>query len=97
MKKIILLVLSIIAFQGCKEEKKDPTERLERNINFNLLLNNYAEEGLKLYPLNATSQGDARYNDILTNNLKNILVELHIYYLKLMNISIKVIININLN
>ncbi|WP_047419787.1 DUF885 family protein [Cellulophaga sp. Hel_I_12] len=71
MKKIILLVLSIIAFQGCKEEKKDPTEGLERNINFDLLLNNYAEEGLKLYPLNATSQGDARYNDILPNNLSD--------------------------
>jgi len=69
MKKIILLVLSIIAFQGCKDEKKDPTEGVERNISFDLMLEKYAEENLKLYPLNATSQGDARYNDLLPNSL----------------------------
>tara|TARA_R110002012_G_scaffold321191_4_gene548028 strand:+ start:15240 stop:17018 length:1779 start_codon:yes stop_codon:yes gene_type:complete len=71
MKKIILLVVSIIAFQGCKEDKKATTEAVERNINFDLMLEKYAEEGLQLYPLNATAQGDARYNDKLPNSLSD--------------------------
>jgi len=31
------------------------------------LFNNYSEENLKLFPLNATGQGDNRYNDLLQN------------------------------
>jgi uncharacterized protein (DUF885 family) len=39
------------------------------NIGFLTMLNQYSEDGLKLNPLLATSQGDSRYNDTLPNFL----------------------------
>jgi uncharacterized protein (DUF885 family) len=71
MKKIILLILSIITFQSCKENKKEQAKEITSNVDFDVLLEKYAEESLKLYPLNATSQGDERYNDKLPNNLSD--------------------------
>ncbi|MGB3144496.1 MAG: DUF885 domain-containing protein, partial [Maribacter sp.] len=41
------------------------------NIGFSSLVRNYYEEGLQLNPLNATMQGDARYNDTLPNYLSD--------------------------
>ena len=71
MKKIILLILSIITIQSCKENKKEQTKEITSNVDFEILLEKYAEESLKLYPLNATSQGDERYNDKLPNSLSS--------------------------
>ncbi|MBU2998064.1 DUF885 domain-containing protein [Cellulophaga baltica] len=69
MKKILITALCIIGFYSCKEEVKKEETITVQNTEFDSLLDNYFEEGLKLYPLNATFQGDARYNDILPNNL----------------------------
>ena len=41
---------------------------------------NYYEEYLKLYPLEATSQGDERYNDLLPNNLSQDFIKKEIAF-----------------
>jgi len=40
-----------------------------QQVSFSSLLKNYYEQSLKLYPLQATQNGDNRYNDLLPNNL----------------------------
>lgn len=71
MKKILLISFCLIGLYSCKEEaKKEPAVTMH-NTEFDSLLENYFEESLKLYPLNATSQGDVRYNDILPNFLSD--------------------------
>ncbi|QXP55781.1 DUF885 domain-containing protein [Cellulophaga sp. HaHa_2_95] len=71
MKKILLISFCLISLYSCKEEaKKEPAVAMH-NTEFDSLLENYFEESLKLYPLNATSQGDVRYNDILPNFLSD--------------------------
>lgn len=68
MKKILFIGLCLITFYSCKEEPKKEVVVTE-SMAFDSILNNYYEESLKLYPLNATAQGDERYNAILPNNL----------------------------
>jgi uncharacterized protein (DUF885 family) len=69
MKKIAILALCLIGLNSCKEDAKKEEILVTENKAFDSLLNDYYEESLKLYPLNATSQGDARFNDILPNSL----------------------------
>ncbi|AIZ41764.1 DUF885 domain-containing protein [Cellulophaga baltica] len=71
MKKILLISLCLIGLYSCKEEAKKEPAIAMHNTEFDSLLENYFEESLKLYPLNATSQGDVRYNDILPNFLSD--------------------------
>jgi uncharacterized protein (DUF885 family) len=55
----------------------------KKNVLFNQLLNEYYEEGLTLKPLEATSIGDNRFNDILLNDISvPYLKSLHNYYVK---------------
>ncbi|SDK93631.1 Uncharacterized conserved protein, DUF885 familyt [Pedobacter sp. ok626] len=65
MKKIIYFLIGIAAFAACKQ--KDAGNGQE-NKNFSKLCDQYYEEGLKLFPLNATYAGDDRYNDLLPND-----------------------------
>lgn len=65
MKKAIYFLLGIAAFAACKQ--KDAGNGQE-NENFSKLCDQYYEEGLKLFPLNATYAGDDRYNDLLPND-----------------------------
>ena len=51
-------------FLSCNSKKDNSKE-------INKLFENYYQETLKLYPLNATSQGDDRYNNFLPNDLTN--------------------------
>ncbi|WP_394750424.1 DUF885 domain-containing protein [Spongiimicrobium salis] len=71
MKKPLSLLLLLCLF-ACKESAKD-AEKVGSvtadNASFGMLLDNYYEESLKLYPMNATAQGDDRYNDLLPNPL----------------------------
>ncbi|WP_282133425.1 DUF885 domain-containing protein [Cellulophaga baltica] len=71
MKKILLISLCLIGLYSCKEDAKKEPAIAMHNTEFDSLLENYFEESLKLYPLNATSQGDVRYNDILPNFLSD--------------------------
>lgn len=65
MKKLILLICFIsFSLQSCKQEstKKENTE-------LKTFLENYYQERLKLFPMEATMAGDNRYNNLLPNNL----------------------------
>jgi uncharacterized protein (DUF885 family) len=63
MKKILPLLLIAIAI-ACNPKKEET-----KTISLDSLMRNYHEDYLKLYPFTATSAGDARYNDVLPNNI----------------------------
>ena len=62
MKKTIILLSVFMAMFSCQTNNK-------QSLEINQVFENYYQESLKLYPLNATSQGDKRYNDFLPNDL----------------------------
>ncbi|PTT00251.1 DUF885 domain-containing protein [Pedobacter sp. HMWF019] len=66
MKRIMYVLLCAGAFAACKQQNKNGNG--EENKNFSKLCDQYYEEGLKLFPLNATYAGDDRYNDLLPND-----------------------------
>lgn len=67
MKNLTLLLLAIL-LTFCTQQSQQG-EQPTANEAFAEMLDNYAEDGLKLFPINATFQGDNRYNDILRNDL----------------------------
>jgi len=63
MKKLkFFLILFSFIFLSCKSESNI-------SLKINKVFENYYQENLKLYPLNATRQGNMLYNDFLPNNL----------------------------
>jgi uncharacterized protein (DUF885 family) len=64
MNKIITLLVSILVFFSCNFNNEKSPEIAQ-------VFENYYQESLKLYPLQATSQGDLRYNDFLPNDLSD--------------------------
>lgn len=68
---IKILVISVAIFLvlaiSCSPEKKTESS-LEQSEDISLVFENYWEERSKLFPLEATEQGDNRYNDILVND-----------------------------
>ncbi len=67
IKKIVLLAC-VIVFAACKNETTQE-EPVSMSAEFNTLLDNYYEDGLKLNPVQATFAGDNRYNDQFPNPL----------------------------
>jgi uncharacterized protein (DUF885 family) len=66
MRKTILFVLfNLLIIVSCQKKENN----LEKKTDFNALVDRYYEERLKLFPLDATSNGDNRYNDILPNDI----------------------------
>ena len=82
--QIVAMLLAVILFVSCKNESKEKeNSKTDNNVsaNFNKMLDNYYEEGLKLNPLNATFSGDTRYNDSFPNFLSDEYVsELKSYF-----------------
>ncbi len=71
-KLIFTLLITSALFTACKNqsnEKVNSKTDKDMSANFNKVLENYYEEGLKLNPLNATFLGDDRYNDTFPNLL----------------------------
>ena len=64
MNKTTTLLMSILVFFSCNLNNEKPLEIAQ-------VFENYYQESLKLYPLQATSQGDLRYNDFLPNDLSD--------------------------
>jgi uncharacterized protein (DUF885 family) len=62
MKKTIIILSVVMTMFSCQTNNK-------QSLEINQVFENYYQESLKLYPLNATSQGDKRYNDFLPNDL----------------------------
>lgn len=65
MKRSIYVLLCASGLAACNSQNK--IGAATENKNFNRLCDQYYEEGLKLFPLNATYAGDNRYNDLLPN------------------------------
>lgn len=62
MKHCILLTILCVIFFSCNQNDKSG---LSNNQDLALVFENYYNEGLQLFPLNATQIGDSRYNDKL--------------------------------
>lgn len=68
MKQLLLASLLSATLLGCQSNQSD-SGRTEGNSAFATVLDDYYEQRLKLFPLEATSQGDNRYNDQLPNDI----------------------------
>lgn len=72
--QVLTILLAVILFAACKNESKEKENIKTENTvstDFNKMLNNYYQEGLKLNPMNATFSGDTRYNDSFPNFLSD--------------------------
>lgn len=72
MKKFAFVICIAILCSSCKKDKETPVNDSDMEndeTSFNSVLENYYQETLKMYPMNATSAGDNRYNDQFTNVL----------------------------
>ena len=68
--KIFALVCFTILFVSCKNDvNKNNVEENSISVAFNMMLDEYYEEGLKLNPIKATFAGDNRYNNSFPNTL----------------------------
>jgi uncharacterized protein (DUF885 family) len=65
MKKIIIIVFACLAFGACNTVNK-PNDNIAANEQLNTLFNNYWEQRMQFFPLEATAKGDIRYNDKMT-------------------------------
>lgn len=70
MRKLLLfLCVFTTCLQSCKQEKEDASKKEDNDLK--TLLENYHQERLKLFPLEATSAGDNRYNNLLPNDISD--------------------------
>jgi uncharacterized protein (DUF885 family) len=67
MRKLCLLLCLAAMFTACKQTKTGSSTKAP-NKDLAKLFDTYYEDRLKLYPLEATSIGDNRYNDLLPND-----------------------------
>jgi uncharacterized protein (DUF885 family) len=79
MKNFFTCIISLLLLSGCTNQA------IKSNKSMGLLLDNYYEQRLQLFPLEATSNGDNRYNDKLyidfTNSYRDTLKNFYSYYL----------------
>ena len=89
MKNFLIALISLIVIFSCQSEKKATkaeTKVAKVNSDFDQVLEDYYQEGLKLNPLIATSQGDNRYNDYMPDFLsKDYQDQLKNYYVNYKN------------
>ena len=77
-KKTSALAVCILFLNSCSPTKNEYTGK---ETNLDSLLMHYQEERMKLFPLDATSAGDNRYNNLLPNNLTHSYrTQLHDFY-----------------
>lgn len=70
MRKLLLFLCVFTAcLQSCKQEKEVASKKEDKDLK--TLLENYHQERLKLFPLEATSAGDNRYNNLLPNDISD--------------------------
>lgn len=84
MKKVLIIVAVTCFLFSCNNSSK-PQEKKE-SLNLSTLLNNYWEERMQLFPMEATSSGDYRYNDKMTITISaNFRDSLRRFYQKYLN------------
>ncbi|SNR76604.1 Uncharacterized conserved protein, DUF885 familyt [Maribacter sedimenticola] len=93
MKKILIVLVFLLGLISQAQEIPNAdirTNPTTHNVGFITLLVHYYDDGLKLNPLNATFQGDSRYNDTLPNFLSDAYKkELKDYYTSYLKMSKK--------
>ncbi|MGV4414718.1 DUF885 domain-containing protein [Chryseobacterium sp. T1] len=76
--KVFLLFILTISLFSCKKEdapvNKNAKEVVSQSVDIDSLAHNYYEQYLRFYPLEATSQGDTRYNDQLPINISKAFI-----------------------
>lgn len=73
MKKILIAVIIVtIGFQSCKTAEKDVTK--EDNKALNAILENYYQDKMKYFPIDATFAGENKYNNLLPNYLDDAVI-----------------------
>ena len=65
MKKILLIVLTAISISACKQNS---VKSNSENNKIEVVFDQYWEDRMRLFPLEATGIGDNRYNDLLPND-----------------------------
>ena len=68
MKQLFLIPLLMAVVLGCNTDKREQSTTTS-NAGFASILDDYYEQRLKLFPIEATTQGDNRYNDQLPNDI----------------------------
>lgn len=66
---VVLLIYMLFAFVSCKKEKTIKTEEKQSSAVLDSLAAKYYDQYLQFYPLEATAQGEYKYNDLLTNTI----------------------------
>jgi len=61
--RLVFFVLSVCLLLACNTNDKATPDAVKPNEDLSKLFNNYSEERMKLFPLEATQNGDNRYND----------------------------------
>lgn len=91
--KIILLSIITYFLFSCKKEDSPMMKATVGSSASDLdsIAANYYEEYLKLYPLEATSQGDDRYNDLLPDNLSHDFIQKEIAFYNSVQNQLKLI------
>lgn len=69
MKISILVSLIMASLISCQSKKSEQATTTTTNTGFATVLDDYYEQRLKLFPIEATQQGDNRYNDQLPNDI----------------------------
>lgn len=68
MRKLLLLLTFLcVGLQSCKKENAENVAKDDSKLK--AVLENYYQERLKLFPMEATMAGDERYNNLLPNSL----------------------------
>ena len=84
MKKLVFITLVLLTIISCNQQTST-TIKVD-NTALNKMFDNYYEDRMKLYPMEATQNGDNRYNDQLpiyiTESFKDTL---HDFYTKYLN------------
>ena len=84
--RLLFFVLSVCLLLACNNNKgKTAPDVVKTNDDLSNLFNNYWEERMKLFPLDATQNGDSRYNDQMeigfTDSFRDKLREFYSNYL----------------
>ena len=72
MKKLFICLILPVIFFSCKNSSKAPqTSQPDNHSKLAAIMNNYWQERMQLFPFDATSNGDNRYNDRFTITIAN--------------------------
>lgn len=84
MKQALFIIFAIFTVIGCKKQDSPITKTTP--VEIDSIAAHYYEQYLKLYPLEATMQGDTRYNDLLPIDIdKDFITEEVAFYNDILN------------